>query len=69
MGCSVFIKGVTLADGTSSLMDGRKENNCQQLVSRPAVFCDEIKQKIVEFRPEAAANVESSHVGEVTGKF
>lgn len=50
-------------------MNGRKENNCQQLGSRPAVVFDEIKQKIAELRAEAAANVEPSHVGEVTGKF
>lgn len=33
-------------------MYGRKENYCQPLVSRPAVFLDEIKQKTVEVRAE-----------------
>lgn len=50
-------------------MYGRNGNGCQQLVRRHSLFSDEIKQEVVEVRPEAAANVESSQVTEATGKF
>lgn len=50
-------------------MYGRNGNGCQQLVSRHSLFSDEIKQEVVKFRPEAAATIESSQVGEATGKL